>query len=133
MRYIDMQRKHQKEFDNMPIFFAFNQKQFDNGLKKFGATADEIVKIPHGIFMRKTEVGQLKEMFTRHGDERKRLFEDDKFLTDAIEYELANHEYCITYDYDDAFDALGIEMDDGGRIEKCFEIAKERYLAQVIC
>lgn len=30
------------------------------------------------------------------------------FIYDMFLYELANHEYCITYDYEETFDALGL-------------------------
>jgi len=64
-------------------------------------------------------------------NERRELFADDEFMIEAIEYELENNGYCFTYDHEDAFQELGIKMD-YGRISNCFEIAKERYLSQVI-
>ena len=32
----------------------------------------------------------------------------DGFIFDMFVYELANHEYCITYDLEDTLDALGL-------------------------
>lgn len=32
MSYLELKKKHQKEFNEFPMFFAFNQKQFDEGM-----------------------------------------------------------------------------------------------------
>ena len=54
---------------------------------------------------------------------------DDNFLIDAIEYELGNHEYCITHDPEQTLNALGIDLENNDeRVVGCFEIAKKNYL-----
>jgi len=34
--YLELKEKHQKEVNEFPMFFAFNDKQFKEGMKKFG-------------------------------------------------------------------------------------------------
>jgi len=36
----------------------------------------------------------------------------DGYIYQMFLYELANHEYCLTYDYEDTFDALGLTVDE---------------------
>ena len=36
----------------------------------------------------------------------------DGYIYQMFLYELANHEYCITYDYEDTFNALGLTIDE---------------------
>jgi len=48
-RYLEIKERHQKEFETLPIFWAFNNKQFEEGMKNFGLTienTDKICKIP---------------------------------------------------------------------------------------
>jgi len=51
-------------------------------------------------------------MLKKFNDETKAAIDADKtgdgFIYDMFYYELANHEYCITYEYDETFDALGL-------------------------
>ena len=43
---------------------------------------------------------------------KKNRKKEEKFLLEALAYELRNHEYCITYDPSDALDALGLKRED---------------------
>ena len=83
---------------------------------------------------RKADTGKLKELFERQDKETKEAFKDDKILHDAIVYELANHEYCVTYDETDTLHALGIGRDklmQDGRLADIFEKARADYLDSV--
>ena len=51
-----------------------------------------------------------------HDKELKKAIEDDLtgegFIYDMFNYELSNHEYCVTYDVGDTLNALGFSIDD---------------------
>ena len=131
MEYLEQKQKHQDEISNFPMFFAFSEKQFNEGLEKFGATIKEIARIPGGGFIRKVDGRKLGDLLLRHGVEQETAMKDDDFLTDAIRYELGNHEYCITYNPAPTMDCLGIDLKTADeRVIKCFKEAREDYLSQ---
>lgn len=115
-RYREMKQRHQKEVNEFPMFFAFNQKQFDEGMRSLGLEPTDTKKIYKlgntGGFYRKTDSEALHGMFKRHTEEmQKAIAEDttgDGFIYEMFLYELANHEYCITFEYEDTFQALGL-------------------------
>ena len=39
-RYQEIKEKHQKDVDNFRMFFAFNRKQFDEGMRSIGLEPD---------------------------------------------------------------------------------------------
>ena len=54
---------------------------------------------------------QMKYMYNIE-TEYKKLKENNDTFREMIRYELANHEACITCDYTDALDALGLRFDE---------------------
>ena len=38
MNYREYKAQRQYEFNSLPLFFAFSNEQFDNGMKKLGIT-----------------------------------------------------------------------------------------------
>ena len=129
MIYLEQKRKHMDELDNFPMAFAFSKEQLQEGLDKLGVTKDEICTIPGGGFIRKTDAKALGDMLLRHTRELDKAMLDDDFLINAIEYELGNHEFCITYNPKPAMDVLGIDLETTDkRVISCFEIAKKNYL-----
>lgn len=115
--YKKMKEKHQKEINEFPMFFAFNNKQFDEGMKKLGLDPSEEHKIYKlggtGGFYRKTDATTLNEMFKRHDEEmRKAMAEDDDFILEMFNYELSNHEYIYTQDVTDTLNSLGLTIDE---------------------
>jgi hypothetical protein len=57
--YID--RQYSKLFDKLGVFFAFNKKQFDEGLRKAGGfdKTGKYVSMPHGLYCPKKNVEAL--------------------------------------------------------------------------
>ena len=118
--YLELKQKHQEEVNSFPMAFAFNQKQFEEGMKKLGLKPTDTDKIYglHGTggFFRKTDENKLNEMFDRHKEEMKNAVESDKtgegFIYDMFNYELANHEYVVTYSVDDTLRALGLTAEE---------------------
>ncbi len=114
-KYTSLKSKHQAEVDAFPFGFAFNESQFNEMMTKWGLTPDDtdkIYKIGGGGYIRKTDSEAMNEMFERHEAERKAAMQDDEYLYEMFNYELANHEYCITYDLTDTLDALGLTIEE---------------------
>ena len=133
-KYIELRNKHQKEVDEFPFFFAFNDKQFEEGMKKIGlkpTDTDKIYKFGNtGGFYAKTDAPKLREMFNRHDKEMNEAMKDDEFVYQMFRYELMNHEYFITYNYDDTLNACGLSEDDlDERLVNLLNKAKKDYLA----
>jgi hypothetical protein len=110
--YAAQRARHQSDVDNFPMFFAFNNKQFAEGMAKFGLTPDDTDKIyslgmASGYYL-KTDAEKLHEMFDRHAEELESAMKDPDFAKSAFRWELNNHEYCITHDISDTLDSLGL-------------------------
>lgn len=100
--YVQMKERHQKEVNEFPMMWAFNNDQFAQGMKKLG--------------LQETDTDKLDEMFTRHTKERKEAMAADidgtGYLFQMFRYELANHEYSYTGDAEETLDALGLTYGD---------------------
>lgn len=129
MRYMDMKKRHEKEFNEFPIMWAFSDKQFAAGMYKLGLKPKETYKlysIGSGGYIRKTDSQALTDMLERHDEERTNALQSsDQYAYEAFLYELGNHEYCITYDYEPTLDALGLTLDDVTRDARLLEILKQ--------
>lgn len=114
MNYKNLKTKHQREVNEFQgIFFAFNNDQFAEGLKKLELPEGEkVVSIGGGGYIRKTKVDDFIAMMDRHTNERKQIKKDRKLLLDALAYELRNHEYGYTRDVTDAIEALELKLED---------------------
>lgn len=119
-KYRELKDKQQKEVDNFPMFFAFNDKQFAEGMKKIGLKPTDTKKIYKlgntGGFYKKSDSEKLHDMFKQHTEEMEAAIKADQtgegFIYDMFIYELANHEYCITYDLEPTLDACGLSEDE---------------------
>lgn len=135
MKYLSLVNQHQQELADFPIMWAFNDEQFKEGMKKLGLKEDEtnkIYSIDGGGFIRRKDATAFNEMFERHEREMKEAFQDDDFAYDAFLYELANHEFCISFDYEPTLSALGITVEnlvaDDSRLMNILKKAKDDYL-----
>lgn len=130
MKYYELAAIQQKRIDDVPLHFAFGDADFKAELDKLGVTVDDVVGIGGGGFMLKSEAHLLAEATKINMEEEKAFFEDDANMLDAMEYELANHEYCITYDADDALCALGLSRKDE-RVQRLLPEAVKLYMLGV--
>lgn len=133
--YKKMKDKHQKEINEFPMFFAFNNKQFDEGMKKLGLDPSEEHKIYKlgntGGFYRKTDATKLNEMFKRHEEEiKKAMAEDDDFVFEMFNYELGNHEYIYTQDITDTLNALGLTIEEVRNDKRLLDALQKACKAQ---
>lgn len=113
MSYEKLKEKHQEEFNNFPMFFAFNQEQFDKGMISLGLKPTEKYKIykfgDSGGFYRKEDSPALHEMFRRQRAEMVQAMESsDEFAYEMFNYELGNHEYIVTGSVEDTLASLGL-------------------------
>lgn len=116
-----MKQRHSQEISNQKgLFWAFSKDQLNEGLLKTNSKIDEVVSIGAGGIIRKDEIGNFKALLKRHELERKELKKNVEELYKALVYELNNHEYCITYNPQDALDALGLTKEElpFGMLEK---------------
>ena len=138
-KYAELKKINQDEYNAFPFGFAFSQEQFENMKAKLGVKDDsELLSIGGGGFIRKKDSKALDELSERCDRRMKEAIEQDKsgegFIKDMFLYELANHEYCITYDLDDTLYALGLTYEDvqkDVRLRLGLELAKIQYLANV--
>ena len=137
-KYLELKNNNQKKFEEFAKkyiywIFAFSDKQFDDKLKEHNLTKNDIISIGAGGFIKKENKDlYLKEMNRLHdNDAFKQIKEDDVEVKKAFIYELANHEYCITYNVDDTLDALGTteeEIKKDPRLKKILKEAINEYL-----
>lgn len=136
--YQAMKQKHQEEVDKFPMFFAFSEKQFAEGMTEFGlevSDTDKIVSISGiGGFIRETDVEAFREMFLRHEEERKEAIDNDStgegFVYEMFSYELANHEYGYTHDLEPALNALGFSLEEVNANKKFLRAFKKACRVQ---
>lgn len=69
-RYQEMRERHQAEVNDFPLMFAFDARQFAEGLCRLGLRSsdkDKVCALPGtGGFCRKSDLPALKGMFARH-------------------------------------------------------------------
>ena len=126
--YMDMQARHRKEIDALPICYAFNKEQLEEAKKKLGDVP--LATFGYGSVYRKADFGLISAVFDRHEEEHKRLREDYKALEDGFLYEMANHEFNINWQgTEDVLWCFGMTEDDlkNPQIKKAWDNALSRY------
>jgi nucleoid-associated protein YejK len=129
MKYYEYKETLQKQisdvFDKHDAFFAFSKEQLEKG-KKEGV---KYYFLDGGMFLPQDNYEQfnidykaIDENFTKTAKE---LFTS----LEIIRYELANHEYCITYDLTDTKEVL----EDYLFSDEEYKIAIKEYLAECDC
>jgi len=136
-RYVAMMERQQKEFNAFPMFFAFNREQFQEGMKKIGATYKNVRSIGFGGYISKEKEIDYYGMLLRHRAELRKAISEDKdgtgFAYEMFRYELANHEYQFTRCEDDAVEACGLTYADvleNPALKNALETAKDDVLAE---
>lgn len=135
-KYMELKNKIQKEVDEFPMGFAFSNEQFEKMKEELGVKEDsELLSIGAGGFIRKTDKETFNELFNNKAKRIDEAIAEDKtgegFIKDMFLYELANHEYCITYDLEDTLYALDLTYDEvmnDERLLRGLTLAKNEYL-----
>ena len=101
--YLDLQKRHQKELEEFPIAYAFNDEQLKEALDKLGATKEECVTVfGHGDIVKRENAKALVALLENQREEMlQRIRDDDKFAEAAFRYEMDNHEYAINWSGDE--------------------------------
>ena len=138
-KYRELKERQHKEMNSFPMAFAFSDSQFQEGMRKLGLDpndTDKVCSIGGGGFILKTDAKALTELINRHGEEMQAEIDadltGDGFIKDMFIYELANHEYCITYDYEDTLDALDLTLEqvlNTPKLKHGLAVARKEYLA----
>lgn len=114
--YAEMTKRHQKEFDELPIQYAFSDRAFEEGMRALGLEPTDTDKVyglgGTGGFYRKSDSELIHSTFDRNEKELTEALQDPDFAYHAFCYELANHEYTYTGVVDDAVEALGLTEED---------------------
>ena len=137
--YSQMKSRHQKAVDNLPMYFAFGDRQFNELRERLGfETEEEMLKnvftLGAGSIILKKDKELVMSTFEQNSKEMDEAMKDDDFLLSAFEYELGNHEYIITYEIDETLDALGIDPEEylnSERMRRIMKQAKINYLKEM--
>lgn len=116
--YVEMRKRQQEEHDNAHLLgFAFSDAQFREMMNGWGldpakkSDLGKVSSVGAGGYILKENIPVYNEMSRRHKAERREAIAADKtgdgFIYQMFYYELANHEYGWTGEYDDTLDALG--------------------------
>ncbi len=113
--YTELKEKQQAEVNAFPMFFAFTQQSFDEGMKRLGLEPTDtasIISIGNGGYIRKSDKDAFLAMFARQKQEREEAIKADRtgdgYIFQMFYYELNNHEFGYTGDPEDTLDALKI-------------------------
>lgn len=131
--YLDLRKRHQKEFEDFPIAYAFNDEQLKEALEKLGATKEECVTVfGHGDIVKRENAKTLVELLDHQQDELIRhLLDDAEFAEEAFLYEMDNHEYAINWTGDeDVLACFGITFEKINRwgLQRAYRRARERHM-----
>jgi hypothetical protein len=141
IKYLEIRQENQKRFNEFSKnfiywIFAFSSKEFDDQLKEYNLTKDDIISIGAGGFIKKEHKDLYLELLKniKRNNAFQQIKHDDIEVKKAFIYELSNHEYCVTYDVNDALEALGIteeEIQKDARLKKLLKEAINEYLESV--
>ena len=112
MTYQEYKEKSQKEFNDLPIFFAFGNEQFKKAMEERGLTENDTDKIyrlgDSGGYYLRTDAPIIREYFKKSKEDKtlEELMKDHDFAVSAFRYEMDNHEYAINY-YQGDWEVIG--------------------------
>lgn len=138
-KYSELKKRHQNRINALPLMFAFSQQQFKEGMARWGLTekdTDKIYKLgATGGFYQRKDSTLIFSAFEQNEQEMAAAIAADPdgtgFIKDMFLYEIANHEYCITYDLEPTLDALNLTEDDVMNDERLLngsKLATREYL-----
>ena len=135
MTYLELKRKHQDELSKFPLFFAFNESQFEDGMNKLGlkpSETDKINRINACCYCKKSDSKSYKNMYKRFALEKREALKDDNYVLEMFQCEMKNHEYDLTHDDKEVIEACGLdmfEMNSSQRLRLLYIQAKKSFLS----
>ena len=125
-KYSTFKKSKQQKVDEFPMMFAFSQEQLEEGKARLGVTDNkELLSIGAGGFIRKSDREKFDNLFIQLDKELAENLNDDEFLYEAFLYELANHEYCYSWDLTDSLDVLGLTVEQVKSDDRMYSILKK--------
>ncbi len=110
----ELKKRHEQElntFIDNYVFFAFNNEQLEEGLKKLNCSKNDVIGFVAGGIILKNKVADYISLSKRHKSElTKKAKEDKEAQIKLLVYELGNHEYGYTGDPTDAIKSLGFKV-----------------------
>ena len=114
MTYRELKARHQKavnEFIKQHAFFAYDQEQHAEGVRKLGT--DDVVQIMAGGYVRSDQRDALVDMLQeQHAELIEAMRKEPAFAVEAFRVELNNTEFSYTGDESDALELLGLTPED---------------------
>lgn len=133
--YREWKEEQQELFNNLPIFYAFSNEQFNKCKEELGIKNDnELYKVGHGGYIKKTDSHKLKEWDNNYNSQYEELKKDMDFMYSAFLYEFGNYEYCITFDDKEVLEVLDLTFDDLNNDKSLMNTylkAKKEYLSHI--
>lgn len=135
-QYLEMKKRQQEEINQLPLGFAFSNKQFEEMMQNWGLSptdTDKICSIGAGGYIQKKDLMLLSRTLERHSNERDAAIAADKtgdgFIYEMFLTELADQEFGYTGDAESTLFALGYEwkqIEDDARLRHGLEKAEKR-------
>lgn len=135
--YVEMMKRHQEEFNNFPVAFAFDKEGVKEGLKKLGLTENDtnkVIEIEAGGFIKKEDKQAYEDMFDNHYKEIQEAIKTDRtgenFIKEMFYEELKNYDYGYTGDLSNTLMYCGITINDinsNPNIRRGLELAIQKY------
>lgn len=132
--YIQAKESKHERFNNFDMFFAFDKKQFSEGLEKLEINSEEIISIGMNGFIRKSDVEKFNQMMDSFKDEHIKNMKNDDYVYHMFKYEMGNHEYIITYDDEEILSTCDIDEHlfiSDERLKEIYIKAKNDYIEEV--
>lgn len=104
MKYQEWRDSKQKEFNALPIFYAFSEKQFAEAMQERGlkpTDTDKVYRLGMGGYYLRSDAPIIRA-YMEQPDKLSELMKDPEWAEDAFYEEMLNHEYAINWqaDYD---------------------------------
>lgn len=115
--YTEMRNRHQQMVNSLPMFFAFSQEQFEEGMAAFGLSPNDTNKIYSlgggtGGYYKRSDAELIRDTFATIEAEEQQAMTDDKtgdgYIFQMFVYELDNHEYSYTNDIEETLNDIGL-------------------------
>jgi len=128
-KYLLLKKQIEKKINNFNNFFAFNEEQLNEGLKKLNCEKKDLISFGYGEFINKKDKEDYIKMWKEIKQMEKEFLNEDKNLFEALCYELNNHEYAYTNELEPTLDCLNLtyeKLTDNQKeileqaIKKCF-------------
>jgi hypothetical protein len=140
--YMKRKKRKEREFEKIPLGFAFGKEQFQKMLIKMGLTeencAANLYSIGSGGYIKKSDNHLLRAFADKNIKEEEELKKNEEYMYQAFSYELANHEYCVTYEVEETLDSMDLTEDEVNnnpvwskalnRAKKDYSVEHEMYL-----